>query len=103
MSSVPPAISSDTPSYLAPLDSSVTLHCHADGSPSPSISWHKDGHPLKESMRLRVLGSGSLQIAFARPSDTGRYTCMAANAAGSASLELSLTVQSKLLSLRLIG
>jgi len=92
--SVPPVISSDARSYLAPLDSSVTLHCHADGYPSPSVSWNKGGRPLDASVRLRVLSSGSLQVAFAQPADTGRYTCTAANAAGSASLEMSLTVQS---------
>ncbi|XP_059922302.1 hemicentin-1-like [Gadus macrocephalus] len=90
---VPPAISSDAAHYLRRLDSSVTLRCHADGSPPPSISWHKDGGPLAESLRLRPLASGSLQIAFARPGDTGRYTCLAANPAGSASREMSLTVQ----------
>ncbi|XP_071373120.1 hemicentin-1, partial [Centroberyx affinis] len=90
---VPPVISSETQSYLTPLDSSVTLQCQAEGSPSPSVTWHKDGQPLSESVRQRVLSSGSLQIAFAQPSDTGRYTCTAANAAGTASVEMSLTVQ----------
>ncbi|KAM3875993.1 hemicentin-1 [Diretmus argenteus] len=90
---VPPAISSETQSYLAPLDSSVTLQCHAEGSPSPSVTWHKDGQPMSESVRQRVLSSGSLQIAFVHPSDTGRYTCTAANAAGTTSQEMSLTVQ----------
>lgn len=88
-------ISSDTKKYLAPLDSSVTLQCQADGSPPPSVTWHKDGQPLRESVRQRVLSSGSLQMAFIQPSDTGRYTCSAANAAGTVSLEMSLTVQSK--------
>ncbi|XP_041648005.1 hemicentin-1 [Cheilinus undulatus] len=90
---VPPVISSETESYVAPVDSSVTLQCQADGSPTPSVSWHKDGQPLRESVRLRVLSSGSLQIAFIQPSDTGRYTCTAANVAGTVSLEMSLTVQ----------
>ncbi|XP_070688049.1 hemicentin-1 [Pempheris klunzingeri] len=90
---VPPVISSATQKYLAPVDSSVTLQCQADGSPAPSVSWHKDGQPLRESVRQRVLSSGSLQIAFIQPSDTGRYTCTAANAAGTVSLEMSLTVQ----------
>ncbi|XP_033937393.1 hemicentin-1 [Pseudochaenichthys georgianus] len=89
---VPPVISSETVEYLAPVDSSVMLHCHADGSPSPSVTWHKDGQPLHESVRQRVLSSGSLQIAFIQPSDTGRYTCTAANAAGTVSHEMSLTV-----------
>ncbi|XP_044055859.1 hemicentin-1 isoform X2 [Siniperca chuatsi] len=90
---VPPVISSETQKYLAPVDSSVTLQCLAEGSPPPSVTWHKDGQPLSESVRQRVLSSGSLQISFIQPSDTGRYTCTAANAAGTVSLEMSLTVQ----------
>uniref|UniRef100_A0A8C7MZR3 Hemicentin-1 n=1 Tax=Oncorhynchus kisutch TaxID=8019 RepID=A0A8C7MZR3_ONCKI len=74
--------------YLVTLDSSVTMLCQAEGSPSPSMAWHKDGQPLSESVRQRVLSSGSLQIAFAQPGDTGRYTCTAANAAGTSSLEM---------------
>ncbi|XP_031169752.1 hemicentin-1 isoform X2 [Sander lucioperca] len=90
---VPPVISSETQKYLAPVDSSVTLHCQADGSPPPSVTWHKDGQPLTESVRQRVLSSGSLQISFIQPSDTGGYTCTAANAAGTVSVVMSLTVQ----------
>lgn len=100
---VPPRISSQTQKYLAPVDSSVTLQCQANGSPPPSVAWHKDGQPLNESVRQRVLGSGSLQIAFIQPSDTGRYTCTAANAAGTVSLEMSLTVQSKFQSLNCLN
>ncbi|XP_040926337.1 hemicentin-1 isoform X2 [Betta splendens] len=90
---VPPAISSDSRTYVAPLDSSVTLQCQAGGSPAPAVTWHKDGQPLGESLRLRVLSAGSLQIAFVQPGDAGRYACTAANAAGAASLEMGLTVQ----------
>ncbi|XP_068599564.1 hemicentin-1 [Brachionichthys hirsutus] len=90
---VPPTIGSETQAYLAPMDSSVTLQCQADGSPTPSVTWHKDGQSLRESVRQRVLGSGSLQIAFTQPSDTGRYACTAANVAGTVSLQMSLTVQ----------
>uniref|UniRef100_A0A665VTB7 Hemicentin-1 n=1 Tax=Echeneis naucrates TaxID=173247 RepID=A0A665VTB7_ECHNA len=90
---VPPVISSETQNYLAPVDSSVTLQCQADGSPPPSVTWHKDGQSLSESVRQRILSSGSLQISFIQPSDTGRYTCTAANVAGTVNLEMSLTVQ----------
>ncbi|XP_065811778.1 hemicentin-1 [Labrus bergylta] len=90
---VPPVISSETQKYVTPVDSSVTLQCQADGFPRPSVSWHKDGQPLRESVQQRVLSSGSLQITFIQPSDTGRYTCTAANVAGTVSLEMSLTVQ----------
>lgn len=97
---VPPVISSETQMYVAPVDASVMLHCQAEGSPPPSVTWHKDGQPLSESVRQRVLSSGSLQIAFIQPVDTGRYTCTAANAAGTVSLEMSLTVQSTFLIVR---
>ncbi|XP_077463990.1 hemicentin-1 [Stigmatopora argus] len=90
---VPPVINSETQKYLAPVDSSVTLQCRADGIPRPLVTWLKDGQPLGESVRQRVLSSGSLQVAFIQSSDMGRYTCTAANAAGNASLEMSLTVQ----------
>lgn len=91
-SSVPPLISSQIKSYVVALDASITLLCQAEGHPSPEVTWHKDGQLVTESVRQRVLNSGSLQIAFAQPSDTGRYTCTAINVAGSNSLELSLTV-----------
>ncbi|XP_051929215.1 hemicentin-1 isoform X1 [Hippocampus zosterae] len=90
---VPPVISSETQNYLAPVDSSVTLQCQSDGIPPPSVTWHKEGRSLGESVRQRMLGSGSLQVAFIQPEDTGIYTCTASNSAGTASLEMSLTVQ----------
>lgn len=93
---VPPVISSETREYVAPVDSSVTLHCQAEGSPPPSVTWYKDGHVLSETVRQRVLSSGSLQIAFIQPSDAGRYTCTAANAAGTVSMDMSFIVQGRL-------
>uniref|UniRef100_A0A3B5LKZ5 Hemicentin 1 n=1 Tax=Xiphophorus couchianus TaxID=32473 RepID=A0A3B5LKZ5_9TELE len=88
-----PVIRSETQELLALLDSSVTLHCEAAGSPPPSITWHKDGQLLSDSGHQRLLSSGSLQIAFVQQSDAGRYTCTAANPAGTDSLDMTLTVQ----------
>ncbi|XP_063057327.1 hemicentin-1 isoform X2 [Engraulis encrasicolus] len=91
---VPPVISSDSKRYTVAMDTSVTLQCQADGQPAPTVSWHRDGQPVEEeSLRVRVLSSGALHVAFAQPGDTGKYTCSAANVAGTASLDMSLTVQ----------
>uniref|UniRef100_A0A673IBQ3 Hemicentin-1 n=1 Tax=Sinocyclocheilus rhinocerous TaxID=307959 RepID=A0A673IBQ3_9TELE len=90
---VPPVITSDIKVYTVALDASVTLQCHSEGFPSPSITWYKNGQLLSESVRQRVLSTGALQIAFAQAGHTGRYTCTAANVAGTTSLEMSLTVQ----------
>ncbi|MGH0125472.1 UNVERIFIED_CONTAM: hypothetical protein FKN15_054569 [Acipenser sinensis] len=89
---VPPVIVSQTKSYTVALDKSVPLLCEAQGYPAPEVIWHKNGHLVTESVRLRVLSSGALQITFAQPGDTGRYTCTVANVAGSSNIEMSLIV-----------
>ncbi|XP_039591708.1 hemicentin-1 isoform X2 [Polypterus senegalus] len=89
---VPPSIKSQTKAYIVALDKSVTLSCEAEGYPVPEVKWHKDSHQVKESVRQRVLSSGALHIAFAQPTDAGRYTCTVANVAGSSSSDMSLTV-----------
>uniref|UniRef100_A0A803YEK6 Ig-like domain-containing protein n=1 Tax=Meleagris gallopavo TaxID=9103 RepID=A0A803YEK6_MELGA len=76
--------------------SSASLKCFTDGTPAPAMSWFKNGHPLiTESMRRRILSTGALQIVFVQPGDTGHYTCIAANVAGSSSSTVELVVQSE--------
>ncbi|XP_047561044.1 hemicentin-1 isoform X2 [Lutra lutra] len=89
---VPPVISPHPKEYITAVDKPISLPCEADGLPPPDITWHKDGRAVVESVRQRILSSGALQIAFAQPDDTGQYTCMAANAAGSSSTSAKLTV-----------
>ncbi|POI25559.1 hypothetical protein CIB84_010691, partial [Bambusicola thoracicus] len=90
---VPPIIKSHLKEYVVPVDQSVTLQCEAEGNPGPEISWHKDGQQVAESMRRRILSTGALQIVFVQPGDTGHYTCIAANMAGSSSSSMELVVQ----------
>ncbi|XP_019412229.1 PREDICTED: hemicentin-1 isoform X1 [Crocodylus porosus] len=89
---VPPVIKSHPKEYIITVDKSATLQCEADGYPAPEITWHKDGEQIPESIRQRILSTGALQIAFVQPDDTGRYTCMAANVAGSSSSSMELIV-----------
>ncbi|XP_055962583.1 hemicentin-1 [Sorex fumeus] len=89
---VPPAIGAPAEEHLTAVDKPISLPCEADGHPPPHISWHKDGRAVPESLRLRVLSSGALQIAFAQPEDAGQYTCLATNVAGSASVSTTLIV-----------
>ncbi|XP_009081115.1 PREDICTED: LOW QUALITY PROTEIN: hemicentin-1-like, partial [Acanthisitta chloris] len=72
---------------------SVTLVCEVIGTPVPQITWVKDGQTLAEDGDHRLLSSGrSLQVTHARVTDTGRYTCVASNAAGERSKTYSLNV-----------
>uniref|UniRef100_A0ABM5GDB4 Hemicentin-1 n=1 Tax=Pogona vitticeps TaxID=103695 RepID=A0ABM5GDB4_9SAUR len=89
---VPPAIKSHLEEYVVVVDKPATLLCEAEGYPVPETTWYKDGQQVTESMRLRILSTGALQIAFAQPADTGRYTCTATNVAGSSSSSMELTV-----------
>ncbi|XP_029473326.1 LOW QUALITY PROTEIN: hemicentin-1 [Rhinatrema bivittatum] len=89
---VPPVISSPPKEYIVVVDKSVTLVCEANGYPAPDINWYKDGQQITESMRRRILSTGALQIAFVQLDDSGRYTCTAANVAGSSSATMDLTV-----------
>ncbi|TRZ22552.1 hypothetical protein HGM15179_004536 [Zosterops borbonicus] len=89
---VPPVIKSHVEEYVVAVDQSVTLQCEAEGYPGPEISWHKVGQQITESMRRRILSTGALQILFVQPGDSGRYTCTAANPAGSSTSSMELTV-----------
>ncbi|NXC61674.1 HMCN1 protein, partial [Aleadryas rufinucha] len=89
---VPPVIKSHVKEYVVAVDQSVTLQCEAEGYPGPEISWHKDGQQITESMQKRILSTGALQILFVQPGDGGRYTCTAANPAGSSTSSTELAV-----------
>ncbi|XP_067893515.1 hemicentin-1 isoform X1 [Heterodontus francisci] len=89
---VPPVIMTHPKNYIVALDKSVTMVCETKGYPIPEVTWNKDGQQVTESIRLRILSTGALQIAFVQPRDTGRYTCTAANLAGSSSSVMILTV-----------
>lgn len=52
------------------------------GTPEPQVTWRKDGHTLELDKRLRLVDGSSLAVTDARPSDDGRYQCVARNTAG---------------------
>lgn len=57
----------------------------------PQVTWLKDGQALAGDPRI-VSSGRSLQISEAQLPDTGRYTCLASNAAGDRSKTYSLNV-----------
>ncbi|XP_036128071.1 hemicentin-1 [Molossus molossus] len=76
------------------VNTTLTLECEAYAVPSASLSWYKDGQPLKSDDHVNIAASGhTLQIKEAQISDTGRYTCVASNVAGEDELDFDVNIQ----------
>ena len=73
----------------------MSLVCEALGSPRPSILWSLDGKTLSSRPNL--------VIPSLTESNSGVYTCVASNLAGSAKVDFSVTVESPRVELPSIG
>ncbi|XP_075041291.1 hemicentin-2 [Mixophyes fleayi] len=74
--------------------SHITLECAVSGKPTPSVTWLKDGFPLGSSADLILKNKGQqLSIPRVQPINSGRYVCVAVNAAGQTDIKYDLTVQ----------
>ena len=59
--------------------------CVAIGTPSPSISWLKNGVPLQQD-------TNTIQLASTQLSDQAVYSCVASNNAGTTQASANLTI-----------
>uniref|UniRef100_A0A8C2K0S7 Myosin light chain kinase, smooth muscle n=1 Tax=Cyprinus carpio TaxID=7962 RepID=A0A8C2K0S7_CYPCA len=74
----------------------VTFRCQVSGSPVPTVSWVKDGAPLRQRSGVSTRQEGSLHVLClesAHITDTGQYGCTAANTRGKTEAHWSLTVK----------
>ncbi|XP_054713925.1 hemicentin-1-like [Uloborus diversus] len=83
---VPPKIYDDqNTDYVALLNKPLTIHCEADGTPKPVITWMKNGHlidPFLDPNLQSLKEESALLIRRARLEDSGKYTCIATSTAG---------------------
>ncbi|XP_054272465.1 roundabout homolog 2-like [Macrosteles quadrilineatus] len=84
----PPWITEHPVDTVVPRHEPATLNCKAEGRPSPTITWYRDGEPLTPAAHRVLLPAGSLfflRVVHGRKeTDAGVYWCEARNSAGSA-------------------
>ena len=65
----------------------VTLNCKADGYPTPSIEWYKDGLKVHQTHNRLILHGSLFFLRVLHNKidpDTGTYWCIARNEVGKA-------------------
>nr|XP_027205598.1 protein turtle-like [Dermatophagoides pteronyssinus] len=72
---------------------SLTLHCRAHGTPTPTVLWQKDNSLVQNSASIRVHG-GELILKSIQKEDTGTYVCIAKNRQGSISANTQVLISS---------
>ncbi|KAM9256723.1 LOW QUALITY PROTEIN: hemicentin-2 [Cariama cristata] len=78
----------------ATINGTIRFKCKASGHPVPTVSWLWNDVPIVAGPRHQLLEDGTvLQVAAVEVGDTGSYTCVAENPAGSAEKHFALTVQ----------
>ncbi|XP_016098877.1 myosin light chain kinase, smooth muscle-like [Sinocyclocheilus grahami] len=94
----PPSFESQPESQEVVQGEKVTFRCQVSGSPVPTVSWLKDGAPLRQRSGVSTRQEGSLHVLClesAHITDTGQYGCTAANKRGKTAAHCSLTVKPK--------
>ena len=107
-SAVVPSIASNNSVYITNETTPVTFQCSSTGIPAPSISWYRNGTALVNSTRISISSpftavlaldlyqvTQTLTITNTADSDSGNYSCVGNNTAGTDSNGFELTVQSK--------
>lgn len=90
---VPPRIQRGPEVLRALVGERLELPCVAHGDPIPSLSWSKDGRPLREGERGALGGAhGAVTIGAVQLSDAGRYRCIASSSVGQDAVEVVVQV-----------
>lgn len=79
----PPIIIQGPVNQTLPVKSVALLNCRASGTPTPIISWYRDGIPVIPSHKINITEAGLLTIVdLDKDTDQGLYTCVASSRSG---------------------
>ncbi|XP_017158546.1 leucine-rich repeat and fibronectin type III domain-containing protein 1-like protein [Poecilia reticulata] len=89
----PPMITRHTSKMFVMEGQEVSLRCKSIGDPEPSTHWvSPDGKLIGNTSRTVCYENGSLDILKASVKDSGKFMCIASNAAGEATAPVELVV-----------
>ncbi|XP_056109232.1 protein turtle homolog A isoform X1 [Rhinichthys klamathensis goyatoka] len=78
----PPVLTETSPPAIEVfVGRSVTLKCAARGNPQPTITWSKDGGPIKPQNKVKIM-NGSVSFQALSRETSGQYQCHASNTEG---------------------
>uniref|UniRef100_A0A8C5EK91 Heparan sulfate proteoglycan 2 n=1 Tax=Gouania willdenowi TaxID=441366 RepID=A0A8C5EK91_GOUWI len=70
----------------------LRLYCRATGSPTPKLTWLKNGGQVPTQAQMERTDIGTLLIPDIRVSDSGTYMCVGSNSIGSNSSPIKVSV-----------
>lgn len=71
------------------------FECETEEAPNVSFKWFKDGNPIKDGERQRIISRFStscLELLSPTKDDSGEYTCRATNQHGTDECSASLNI-----------
>lgn len=90
----PPIILQGPLNQTLPIKSMATLPCKTFGTPTPVVSWYKNGIPVVHSKRVATsTDTGTLTITdLNKDDDAGLFTCVASSRSGKSTWSAYLKV-----------
>ncbi|XP_078144123.1 basement membrane-specific heparan sulfate proteoglycan core protein [Centroberyx gerrardi] len=70
----------------------LRLYCRASGSPTPKLTWLRNGGQIPSQARMDRTDIGTLLIPNVKMSDSGTYMCVGSNSIGSNRSPIQVTV-----------
>uniref|UniRef100_A0A3Q2QPI8 receptor protein-tyrosine kinase n=1 Tax=Fundulus heteroclitus TaxID=8078 RepID=A0A3Q2QPI8_FUNHE len=72
------------------VSATITLHCDAVGTPTPTVEWTKNNQTVEKGV---ILNRNNLTIQRVKKEDSGLYTCRACNSRGCDTSQAYLSVE----------
>lgn len=73
-------------------ETTLSINCPISGTPTPEVTWLKDGQKINVSRDVNIYENFTLTLQRATVSDSGRYKCVIENIAGKDSMTSDITV-----------